>query len=65
MNWIGGELEKTIQKNAVVYTTMDKLPLIRDRLEMLYGDNAPTLSQFVMQDEKKSVVGWIDRNTRK
>ena len=64
VNWIGGDMERSINKNAIAYTTIEKLPLIRDRLEIMYGETAPEISQFVMQDEKKSVTGWIERNTR-
>ena len=64
VNWIGGDLQRTTRKVATAYTTMGKLPFINGRLEMLYGEEAPVLSQFVMVDEKKAVLGWIERNVR-
>ena len=64
VNWVGGELTRTTRKVATAYTTMGKLPFINGRLETLYGEEAPLLSQFAMAGEKKSVLGWIERNVR-
>lgn len=64
LHWLGGRIQAQERLVVSAYTTMSKLPLIRGRLEVLYGDKAPLLSQFVMDDEKKSVLGWIARNIR-
>jgi len=64
MHWLGGRIQTEERLVVSAYTTTGKLPLIRGRLEALYGDHAPLVSQFVMNDEKKSVTGWIERNTR-
>ena len=64
LHWLGGNIQKEERLVVSAYTTTGKLPLIRGRLEVLYGDGAPLVSQFVMADEKKSVMGWIERNVR-
>lgn len=64
LHWLGGNIQKEERLVVSAYTTTGKLPLIRGRLEMLYGESAPLVSQFVMADEKKSVMGWIERNVR-
>ncbi len=64
MHWLGGDIQKQERLVVSAYTTTGKLPLIRGRLETLYGERAPLVSQFVMADEKKSVSGWIERNVR-
>lgn len=64
MHWLQGQIRNEKRLVLSAYTTTGKLPLIRGRLEMLYGERAPLISQFVMADEKKSVTGWIERNIR-
>ena len=64
VNWVGGRMQRDVRKIATAYTRLEKLPLIRDRLEMLYGSEVPDISQFVMNGDKKSVLGWIERNVR-
>ena len=64
MHWLGGNIQNEERLVVSAYTTTGKIPLIRGRLDTLYGERAPLVSQFVMADEKKSVMGWIERNTR-
>lgn len=64
LHWVGGELQRDTRRVVSAYTTLGKLPLIRGRLETLYGEDVPAVSQFIMADEKPSVLGWIERNVR-
>ena len=64
MHWLGGKIRTEERLVVSAYTTVSKLPLIRGRLETLYSESAPLLSQFVMTDEKASVMGWIEKNVR-
>ena len=64
INWIGGELQRENRKIVTAYTTAGKLPLIRGRLEVLYGEDTPAISQFLLQDSHRAVDGWIERNVR-
>src|SRR3989344_9545026 len=64
LHWLGGKIQSQERLVVSAYTTMSKLPLIRGRLETLYGESAPLLSQFLMTEEKSSVMGWIERNVR-
>ena len=64
VHWVGGQIHTEERRVLSAYTTMGKVPLIRGRLEMIYGSESPLLSQFVIEDEKPSVLGWIERNVR-
>jgi len=64
LHWVGGALQRETRRVVSAYTTLGKLPLIRGRLETLYGEEVPAVSQFVMTDEKPAVLGWIERNVR-
>ena len=64
IHWLGGKITHQPRLAVSAYTTLGKLPLLRSRLESLYGDDAPLLSQFVLTDEKEMVLGWIERNVR-
>lgn len=65
LNWVCGETEKRLRREMTAYTTMDKVPLIRKRLEILTDGDPPPLSTFVMTDENQSVMHWIERNVRR
>ncbi len=65
LNWIGGKIKNKGKKEVTAYTTFEKLPLIRTRLEILSEEEEPpVISQFMMTEEKESTLGWIARNTR-
>lgn len=64
LHWVGGSLQRDTRRVVSAYTTLGKLPLIRGRLETLYGEEVPAVSQFVMTDEKPAVFSWIERNVR-
>ena len=63
LNWIGGEMTNRDRREVTAYTTYDKLSLIKKRLPSFCTEE-PVISQFVMADEKKEVLGWIERNVR-
>lgn len=64
LNWVGGEMQRDTRRVVSAYTTLGKLPLIRGRLEALYGEDTPVVSQFIMAGEKPAVTSWIERNVR-
>jgi uncharacterized protein involved in tolerance to divalent cations len=64
IHWLGGKISREPRLVVSAYTTLSKLPLVRGRLEAMYGSDAPLLSQFVLTDEKEMVLGWIERNVR-
>lgn len=64
IHWVGGKIQKKLRKEVTAYTTLEQLPLIRERLDQLCdGDEPPTISQYVA-DDKKATVSWIERNVR-
>ena len=66
LNWVGGKLTEKDKREVTAYTTYDNLPLVRSRIEIFFAEEGeiPTISQFVMTNEKKSTLDWIERNVR-
>lgn len=64
VNWIGGSVKSETRKIVTAYTLMEKLPVITAALNLYFQGEAPVLSQFVMTNEKKTTLGWIERNVR-